>query len=120
MAPIIKKDRQHILRSATFCEKVVAIPTGSLFGNCSACVFRNIELYCEKLRPACSLLPYDENDPIYGTVYWDTVFGGDAYNMVGCHPSIWAKNFFEHTPVERIRKIAAKKVYDALVQEKQK
>ena len=114
MAPIRLKNRNYFLRSKNFREKVIAVPTGSSFGNCSACVFRNIELYCEKLRPACSVLPRDENDTVYGTVYWNTVFCGDGYDIVGCRPPTWASKFFERTPVGCIQKIAGKMVYDAL------
>lgn len=102
-----------------FCDRVEAIPTGSIFGKCSFCVFRNMKLYCDKLKPVCTYISKtDEN--FCGTVYWKTKFSGDGYGFLMCRPPEWAKEFFAKIPTTEIQKIAGEKVINALAKQKQK
>ena len=119
MSPVLLKKRNHYLRTSIFSDKVKPVPTGSLFGNCSACVFRNIETYCKTLGPVCSYISPDDED-LYGTVYWETKYSGDAYGFVGGHPPVWGERFFERNSISRIQKIAGQMVRDALREQKQK
>ena len=102
-----------------FCEKVEPISTGSIFGKCSFCVFRNMKLYCDKLKPVCTYISQtDEN--FYGTVYWLAKFSGDEYGFLMCQPPLWGKEFFTKTPASEIQKIAGEMVIKALTKQKQK
>ena len=102
-----------------FCDRVEAIPTGSIFGKCSFCVFRNMKLFCNKLSPVCTYISSTDDD-FYGSVYWKAKKSGDAYGLLGCRPPEWAKEFFAKIPTTEIQKIAGEKVINALAKQKQK
>ena len=102
-----------------FREKVEAITTGSIFGKCSFCVFRNMKLYCDKLKPVCTYISQtDEN--FDGAVYWLAKFSGDGYGFLMCRPPEWSKEFFIKIPALEIQKIAGEMVIKALAEQKQK
>ena len=102
-----------------FCENIEAVPTGSMFGKCSFCVFRNTKLYCDKLKPVCTYISQKDED-FYGTVYWRAKSSGDEYGFLMCRIPVWAINFFTKTPTPEIQKIAVKMVIDALGKQIQK
>ena len=112
-------DRIHRLRANVFCDKVEPIPTGSIFGKCSYCVFRNMKLYCDKLKPVCTYISQKDED-FDGAVYWSAKNTGDGYGFLMCHPPVWGVKFFTKTPTPRIQKIAGKMVIKALREQNQK
>jgi len=107
------------MTSKVFVEKIEAVPTGSIFGKCSFCVFRNMKLYCDKLKPVCTYVSQTDDD-FYGTVYWKAKFSGDEYDFLMCRPPLWGKDFFTKTPISQIQEIAREMVIKALREQKQK
>ncbi len=90
-----------------------AVSTGSMFGKCSFCVFRNMKLFCNKLNPVCTYVS-SEDDDLYGTVYWNAKHSGDTYGLLECHPDTEIVDFFNKTSLATIQNIAKKMVIDAL------
>ena len=112
-------NRIHHLRTSVFCDKVEPVPTGSVFSKCSFCIFRNMKLYCDKLRPVCTYISQEDED-FCGAVYWTAKYSGDAYGFLMCRPPVWGSKFFTKTSTPRIQKIANKMVIKALSEQNQK
>ena len=105
--------------SKFFSERFKPVPLNSMFGKCSFCVFRNAQLFCNKLSPVCTYVSPTDDD-FYGTVYWSAKNSGDAYGLLRCCPPFWITDFFGNTPIEQIHKTAGEMVYNALKEQRQK
>ncbi|MBQ6736812.1 MAG: hypothetical protein IJQ90_05015 [Alphaproteobacteria bacterium] len=88
--------REYKYKKNWFKNNLVAIPAG-VFGNCSACVFRNAIAYCKNM--ACTY--YDGENDFIESVYWR---GVQTNAIVGMWPEL--RNFFDTTPAPRIREIS--------------
>lgn len=95
-----------------FENNFVAIPT-NMFGNCSACCFRNLdkEIFCNKLQCV------DENSGV--CVYWDTKVHGLNRELLMGHPSREMLMWFAGVPFGRARKITSVIINKALQNQKQ-
>ena len=95
-----------------FEDNFVAIPSG-VFGNCSACCFRNLskELFCKKLECV------DENTGV--CVYWDTKVPGEKRELLMGMPSKEMIEWFNGTPLCRARRFSLGIVNKALQNRKQ-
>ena len=95
-----------------FEENFVAIPCG-VFGNCSACCFRNLskELFCKKLECV------DQNSGV--CVYWDTKNPGQHRELLMGLPSKDMTEWFRKTTVEHAQEITGNMINKALQNQKQ-
>ena len=95
-----------------FENNFVAIPT-NMFGNCSACCFRNLnkELFCKKLQ--C----IDEHSGV--CVYWNTKVPGQGRELLMGHPSKEMIRWFTSMPFGRAQKITSVIINKALQNNKQ-
>ena len=80
-----------------FKHNLFAVPTGFVGGNCSACIFRNAPLFCDKV--ACTYIN-SENMEIE-SVYW---IARNAYANIAMWPEL--VKFFDTTPKQKIRDIS--------------
>ncbi|MFQ6760096.1 MAG: hypothetical protein ACLRFM_01680 [Alphaproteobacteria bacterium] len=82
-----------------FKHNLIAVPTGFAGGNCSACIFRNAEKYCNKLVCSCFLDPNDSLN--MESVYW---IGRETHANIGT----WTElvDFFNTVPKQKIREIS--------------
>ena len=76
-----------------FNKNLVAIP-GGIFGNCSACIFRNAKPYCAKMN--CSYC----GDDFVETVYWVS----EKYYPVNAWPEL--SKFFDSTNIKDVMDIS--------------
>lgn len=82
-----------------FKNNLIANPTGSSIGNCSACLFRNnAPKFCENL--ACTYI--DPDTDYIETVYWTAKHG--TYANVLMWPELM--KFLDKTPKQKIRDIS--------------
>ena len=96
-----------------FKHNLIAIPTGFPGGNCSACLFRDVEKYCNKLVCSCFLDPNDSLN--MESVYWRS---RDTYANIALWPEL--RNFFETTPKQKIRAMSNDIAIKAILAEKSK
>lgn len=96
-----------------FKHNLIAVPTGFPGGNCSACLFRDAEKYCNKLVCSCFLDPNDSLN--MESVYWRS---RDTYANIALWPEL--RNFFETTPKQKIRAMSHDIAIKAVLAEKSK
>ena len=82
-----------------FKHNLIPVPTGMVGGNCSACLFRNAEKYCECL--ACTFTNVPPYFDCVESVYW---VGRETHANIGTWPEL--RKFFDTTPKQRIRDIS--------------
>lgn len=96
-----------------FKHNLIAVPTGFAGGNCSACIFRNAEKYCNKLVCSCFLDPNDSLN--MESVYW---IGRETHANIGTWTEL--RNFFETTPKQKIRAMSNDIAIKAVLEARQK
>ena len=96
-----------------FKHNLIAVPTRFPGGNCSACLFRDAEKYCNKLVCSCFLDPNDSLN--MESVYWRS---RDTYANIALWPEL--RNFFETTPKQKIRAMSNDIAIKAVLAEKSK
>lgn len=96
-----------------FKHNLIAVPTGFPGGNCSACLFRDAEKYCNKLVCSCFLDPNDSLN--MESVYW---IGRETHANIGT----WTElvDFFNTVPKQKIRYISSSVVTKAVLEARQK
>ncbi len=82
-----------------FKHNLIPVPTEFVGGNCSACIFRDIPQYCEKM--SCTYIDSRSDSLDVASVYW---VGRETHaNM-----ATWTElnDFFNTVPKQRIRDIS--------------
>lgn len=82
-----------------FKHNLIAVPTGFAGGNCSACIFRNAQKYCEKM--SCTYVDSAADSLDVESVYW---IGRETHANIGT----WTElvDFFNTVPKQKIREIS--------------
>ena len=103
------KKKQYKYPKNWFKNNIIAVP-GGITGNCSACIFRGMDSYCDKM--ICTYL--DEGTDNMVSVYW---IGTETHANIALWPEL--VNFFNTVPKYRIREISYGVMKSAVLKQSQ-